>query len=84
MIQNNQSGMNERNRYTWWINIGKTNDIKCYGSKLEQAVENYGRYHPKNKVDGCGLLVEVIHKNIMSYWSGEKFMQCLIKGMNGV
>lgn len=72
----------EINKYTWWINVGNKNDIKCYGSTLEEAVENYGKHHPKNLIDGCGLLVQVTHRNSLSYWSGEQFMKHLIKGMN--
>ena len=60
----------------WLIDTGSKRNIKVIGKTLEQAVKDYGRNHPRKQII-CGLLVKVRYKGITTYWSGEKFLECL-------
>ena len=67
----------------WSIKIGERT-INVSGKTINQAVENWGRDHPNNRISQSGLLVQVRHKGITSYWSGKVFLHYLENGMKNV
>jgi len=61
---------------TWEIDTGNK-IIKVKGRTIEHAVAEWAKKQRSGMSVTCGLLVRVFHKGKISYWSGERFLECL-------